>query len=343
MPSASEKQSTNLFPNLPPYTRPQHGLLSCLPTSWIPYAELIRLSRPIGIMIIYSPYLFGTLFAAVVSQPQSPPQSLFKTDVTLLIATVLLRGGAVAFNELADRDIDGKVARTRHRPMARKAISVHNGYIFVAIQATLWLVILAQFGCLGYAIPLLGLVGLYPYSKRVTDFTPVVLGPTVAWGVFIGCAAMGVDAISMFFDGEMSKAGAIGCFYLSCVVWTIIYETVYAHQDIKDDEKQGVRSMAIRLKGRPKPILSMLAILQVALLVCTGWLIGATPLYFTCSCLGVAISLGVMVGKVDLRQPSECWWWFSNGTWFVGGSIVVGFLSQIWGKDMLHFILVCIG
>ena len=290
-------------------------------------------------MIIYSPYFFGTLFAAAVSQPHLSPQSLFKTDVILLIATVLLRGGAVAFNDIADRDIDGKVARTRHRPMARKAISVHNGFIFVAAQAALWLVIMVQLAP-GYAIPLLGLVGLYPYSKRVTDFTPVVLGPTVAWGVLIGCAAMGVDAISMFFDGEMSRAGAIGCFYLSCAVWTIIYETIYAHQDIKDDEKQGVRSMAIRLKGRAKSILSMLAILQVALLVCTGWLIGATPLYFAGTCLGVATSLGVMIGKVDLRQPNECWWWFSNGTWFVGGSIVIGLLSQIWGKDMRHFSLV---
>lgn len=118
--SSSEKQPTNLFPNLPPYRPPQHGLLSHLPSSWVPYGELMRLSRPIGIVIIYCPYLFGTVFAAAVSSSSPSLASLLKPALILLIATVLLRGGAVAFNDLADRDLDGKIARTRHRPLARK-------------------------------------------------------------------------------------------------------------------------------------------------------------------------------------------------------------------------------
>ncbi|KAL2048483.1 hypothetical protein N7G274_000395 [Stereocaulon virgatum] len=339
MSSTQPKQLTNLFPHLPPYTPPQHGLLSCLPSSWVPYAELMRLSRPIGIIIIYSPYLFGTLFAAAVSKPHPPPQLLFKTNVILFIATVLLRGGAVAFNDLADREIDGRIARTRHRPLARKAISPRNGYIFVAAQAIIWLAIVAQLSqrCIGYAIPLLGLVGLYPYSKRVTDFTPVVLGFTVAWGVFVGCAAMGVDPANMVVNSATPEAYALCCFYLSCALWTNIYETIYAHQDIQDDEKQGVRSMAVRLKGREKSVLSILATLQIGLLACTGWLIHAGPAYFIGTCFGVAVSLGVMIRQVDLRQPSECWWWFANGTWFVGGSILVGFLGEMWGEDMLQY------
>lgn len=339
--SSSEKQPTNLFPDLPPYTPPQHGLLSYLPSSWVPYGELVRLSRPIGIVIIYCPYLFGTIFAAAVSDPPPTPSSLLRTDLILLIATVLLRGGAVAFNDLADRDLDGKIARTRHRPLARKAISPSNGYIFVAVQAVIWLAILAQLSedCVKYAIPLLVLVGLYTYSKRVTDFTPVPLGFTMAWGVLIGSVAMGVDPILLVLQGETAKAAALCCFYFSSGIWTNIYETIYAHQDILDDEKQGVKSMAIRLKGKVKTVLYLLAMLQVSLLACTGWLIGAGALYFAGSCFGVAASLGTMIWKVDLRQPNECWWWFSNGTWFVGGSIVFGFSSQVWGHQMLQYLL----
>ena len=329
--ATSEEKATALFADLPPYTPPQRGLLSWLPSSWVPYAELIRLSRPIGIVLIYCPYLFGTLFAAVVSPHHPLPRSLLKTNVMLLVATVFLRGSAVAFNDLADREIDGRIARTRHRPLARKAISPRNAYSFVAIQATVWLVILSQLSqrCVHYAIPLLGLVGIYPYSKRVTDFTPVVLGFTVAWGVFIGCAAMGIEPINMVTGDAAAKTYALCCFYLSCALWTNIYETIYAHQDIQDDEKQGVRSMAIRLKGSAKSVLSLLAVSQVALLACSGWLSGAGLSYFTCALLGVATSLGTMIWKVNLREPSECWWWFSNGTWFVGGSIVVGFLAEM--------------
>ena len=300
----------------------------------------MRLSRPIGIVIIYCPYLFGTVFAAAVSSSSPSLASLLKPALILLIATVLLRGGAVAFNDLADRDLDGKIARTRHRPLARKAISPRNGYIFVAVQTAIWLAILAQLSpqCVTYAVPLLVLVGLYPYSKRVTDFTPVPLGFTVAWGVFIGCVAMGVDPTHLVLDGEIAKAAALFCFYLSSATWTNIYETIYAHQDIQDDEKQGVKSMAIRLKGKVNSVLYLLAFLQVLLLAYTGWLIGAGVLYFAVACLGVAVSLGVMIWKVDLRQPSDCWWWFSNGTWFVGGSIVFGFLGQVWGDQVLQYL-----
>ena len=336
--ATSEEKSTADFADLPPYTPPQRGLLSWLPSSWVPYAELMRLSRPIGIVIIYSPYLFGTLFAAVVSPHHPTPRSLLKTNAMLFAATIFLRGGAVAFNDIADREIDGGIARTRHRPMARKAISLRNAYLFVAIQAAIWLAILSQLSerCVHYAIPLLGLVGIYPYSKRVTDFTPVVLGFTVAWGVFIGCAAMGIEPVDMVTDDVAAKTYALCCLYLSCALWTNIYETIYAHQDIEDDERQGVRSMAIRLKGSVKTVLALFAVSQVALLACSGWLIGAGLGYFAGASLGVAISVGTMIWKVNLREPSECWWWFSNGTWFVGGSIVVGFLAEMWRVQTLQ-------
>ena len=152
----------------------------------------MRLSRPIGIVTIYCPYLFGTIFAAAVSQPPPSPASILNTNLVLLIATVFSRGGAVAFNDLADRDLDGKIARTRHRPLARKASTPLNGYIFVAAQAVIWLAIQVDLSqqCIKYALPLLVFVGLCAYSKRVINLSPVPLGFTIGWGVLLDCAAM---------------------------------------------------------------------------------------------------------------------------------------------------------
>ena len=207
-------------------------------------------------------------------------------------------------------------------------------------HTAIWLAILAQLSqqCVGYAIHLLGLVLLYPYSRRVTDFTPVPLGFTVAWGVFIGCAAMGVEPVDMVIQGEASEAYALCCFYLSLAVWTNIYKTVYVHQDIEDDRKQGVKPMAIRLKDRIRSVLSLLAVLEIALFACTGWLTRSGLLYFVGVSVGVAVSLGAMIRKVDLRQPSERRWWLSNATWFVGGSIVLVVLADIWGEDTLQYV-----
>ena len=92
---------------------------------------------------------------------------------------------------------------------------------------------------------------------------------------------------------------------------------------------QRATGLFVRSKGRAKAILALLSILEVALLACTGWLIGAGPLYFPVSCFGAGSSLEAMIWKVDLKQPYECWWWFPNGTWLVGGSIADGFTIEI--------------
>ena len=292
----------------------------------------MRLYPAIGTILIYEPFLLGTLFATAVSKPHQSLSSLLKTNAILSIGGVLYAGAAVAFNDLTDLELDGKIARTRHRPLVRGAISPLNGYIFVIAQEVVWLAMIGQLSrrCFSYAIPLLGLVGAYPYSKRFTDFTPVVLGFTFAWGVFIGSAAMGIDLIELALQKDGFKiAGALCSLYLSCVVWTTVYETIYAHQDIEGDKKQRVGSMAIRLEGKAKTVLSMLAALQVVLLSCTGWLINAGSLYYASACVSVSISLAIMIWKVNLKQPRDCFWWHSHGLWLVSSGIITGFLTQI--------------
>ena len=314
------------------YLPPQEGLLSYLPKPWVPYAELLRLTRPIGIIIIHCPFLLGTLFAVAISSFLSPLHTLLITEIKLFAATVFLKGACVAYNDFADREIDGNIARTQLRPLARKAISPFAASMVVLVQASIWLAILIWIFALSllYAIPSLGLAAFYLYSKRVTDFTPVVLGLTMAWGVFIGSTAMDVDIITLaVYEHQTTPAVALVCLYFCCATWTTIYECVYAYQDILDDQKYGVRSMAVRLGNRGKYVLSVLAVLQVCLYACMGKLLNAAAWTFAGSCFWMSVSLGIMIWRVDLKQPDHCWWWFANGTWLVGGSMIAGLVSQM--------------
>ncbi|KAL9118843.1 MAG: hypothetical protein Q9187_004600, partial [Circinaria calcarea] len=184
------------------YHPPQTGLLSYLPSSWVPYAELVRLDRPTGILYFYLPFLFGLLYAACVAQPITPPSSLFTTHIPLFISIVLLRGAAVAWNDVVDRDLDRQVARCRFRPVARGAVSQTNGVAFAAAHMLIWSLILYHLPtqCVYYSIPYAILHVLYPLSKRVTDYAPLFLGLTFAWGVFVSGAALGADPVTLWSE-----------------------------------------------------------------------------------------------------------------------------------------------
>ena len=327
-----DKDNTSLLDKGTFHLPPQQGLLFYLPKPWVPYAELVRLTRPIGIIIIHCPFLLGTLFALTIATPLPPLHTLLITETKLFTATVFLRGACVAYNDLADREIDGNIARTQLRPLARKAITPFAASMVVLVHTLIWLAILMWISAMSllYAVPSLGLAAFYPYSKRVTDFTPVVLGLTMACGVFIGSAAMNVDIITLaVYEDQTAPAMALICIYSCYAIWTTIYECVYAYQDILDDQKYSVRSMAVRLGDGGKAVLSVLAVLQVCFYAYMGKLLDAASWTFAGSCFWMSIALGTMIWRVDLKQPDHCWWWFANGTWLVGGSMIAGLVSQI--------------
>lgn len=121
---------------------------------------------------------------------------------------------------------------------------------------------------------------------------------------------------------------AVLCLYFACTMWTIIIDTVYAHQDLNDDIKAGVKSLAVLMGDRTKLYLSLLAIIQVALLVFAGTECGFSFLYYLICCLGTALSLGTMLAKVDLKQPASCAWWFGPGSRLVAGCLVCGLFGE---------------
>lgn len=232
-----------------------------------------------------------------------------------------MRGAGCAINDLWDRDFDPKVSRTRLRPIARGALTPFKGLAYTGVQLLAGLGILLQFptSCLYYGIPSLLLVSTYPLAKRVTYYPQVVLGLAFSWGAIMGFPALGVDLLA-----NGSALLAAGLLYSSNIAWTVLYDMIYAHMDIKDDVKAGIKSIALKHDAETKQVLTGLAVVQVGLLTAAGWAVGAGPLFYVGSCVGPALTLGWMIKRVNLKSVKDCWWWFVNGCWITGGTISLG-------------------
>lgn len=308
---------------LPIYEAPRTGFISYLPRTWVPYAELMRLDKPAGTYYLFFPCLFSTLLAA--SYTAADPLPVLTTTLCFFSGALIMRGAGCTINDLWDRNLDPQVARTRLRPIARGAVTPFKALTFTGFQLLAGLVVLLQFppSCLYYGIPSLLLVATYPLAKRVTHYPQFVLGLTFSWGAFMGFPALGVD---LLVDAAALKA--VAALYASCVSWTVLYDMIYAHMDIKDDAKVGIKSIALRHDKDTKAVLSGLAVLQIGLLAVAGTAAGVGPAFFIGSCGSAAATLGLMIWKVKLKEVSSCWWWFRNGAWLTGGGIVCGMLAE---------------
>ncbi|KAL9003175.1 MAG: hypothetical protein Q9188_003942 [Gyalolechia gomerana] len=236
-----------------------------------------------------------------------------------------MRGAGCTINDLWDRNLDPHVARTRLRPIARRAVTPFQGITFTGFQLLAGLGLLLQFPtpCLYYGIPSLLLVATYPLAKRVTHYPQFVLGLAFSWGAFMGFPALGIDLLS-----DPTALKAVAAVYTSCISWTVLYDMIYAHMDIKDDAKVGIKSIALRHEKKTKAVLSGLAVVQTGLLATAGTIVGASPVFFIGSCGSAAATLGLMIWKVRLKEAGNCWWWFKYGAWFTGGGISLGLLAE---------------
>lgn len=310
---------------LPAYEPPKTGLLSLIPSSWVPYAELTRIDKPAGTYYLLFPCIFSTLLAAPMAAPMASPGVVLGTSLLFASGALIMRGAGCSINDLWDRNLDPKVTRTRLRPIARGAISPFKGLVFTGFQLLAGLGVLVQFPfqCLFYGIPSLLFVGSYPLAKRVTNYPQFVLGLTFSWGAIMGFPALNIDLLS-----NTSALTAAACLYSSNIAWTVLYDMIYAHMDIKDDVKAGIKSIALRHNADTKKVLTGLAAVQIGLLAGAGYAAGAGPIFFAGSCGGALLSLGLMIKRVNLKSVKDCWWWFVNGGWITGGIISVGLAAD---------------
>jgi 4-hydroxybenzoate polyprenyltransferase len=201
------------------------------PSSWTPFLHLSRIDRPIGWWLLVLPCWWSSALASIAAR-----QPLHIGDLLLfLIGAVAMRGAGSTFNDIADRAIDAKVERTRGRPLASGRVSVSAAWAFIAAQCLVGLAVLLSFNPFAIALGFssMGFVCVYPFMKRITSWPQAVLGAAFAWGGLMGWAVA---------FGSLALAPAL--LYCGAVFWTIGYDTIYAVQDVEDDEKVGIGSTA---------------------------------------------------------------------------------------------------
>ena len=212
-----------------------------LPHSLQPYAQMMRLDRPIGWWLLLLPCWWGLLLAQMKNGGGWPD---FYFAFLFLAGAIVMRGAGCVVNDLADADIDAKVARTRLRPLPSGRISKRSAVIFIAGLLLLGLLILVQFNRVTVitGICSLAIVAIYPFMKRVTDYPQFVLGLAFNWGALLGWTAL---------QGAVELPALL--LYAGGIAWTLAYDTIYAHQDKTDDALIGVRSTALKF-GKSTPV-----------------------------------------------------------------------------------------
>ena len=257
-----------------------------LPAAWRPYARLARIDRPVGIWLTFFPCL-----AALIQASQGLPE--FRLLVVFFLGAFLMRSAGSTANDIADRNFDGHVERTRLRPLASGQLRTRHALIVLAVElalAALLLFFLSPFTAL-VAVCVLPLVFIYPLCKRFTHWPQAVLGAAFNWGMLMAWAEV---------SGNI-PAGAV-VMWVGAIAWQIGYDTVYAYVDVADDTRLGLKSTAILFGRRGQAIVGLFYALTVGAWAVGGWLLDMAMPY-AIGMVIIAAHLAWQIWRVDLEKP----------------------------------------
>jgi len=241
-------------------------IFKVLPLALHKYILLFRLDRPIGFMLLFYPVSFGLSVSSKINSDFLFVISFF------LLGSIIMRSAGCIINDLWDRNIDIQIERTQTRPIASGEISVLKALISLAILLFFGFLILIQLNLesIILGIIILPLVFLYPLAKKNFFLPQLILGLIYNWGVFIGWSSSGFTV----------PFNIMLLLYVSCVIWTVIYDTIYATMDEEDDRKIGIYSSSIFFGSNKMIILNLLIITQFILLIILGNYFSYSYYYF---------------------------------------------------------------
>ena len=210
----------------------RRGVIGALPPRLRPYASLMRLDRPIGTWLLYWPCAWSVALAGV--------RGRWDLFFWLALGAFAMRSAGCVYNDIVDRNLDGKVERTRLRPLASGRVSLRSAWILVGLLCLIGFVVLLQLNLVSAVIALASIapVAAYPFMKRITWWPQAWLGIVFSWGALVGYPAV---------TGKLDPQAVL--LWLGSIAWVIGYDTLYAIQDIEDDALVGVKSSARRLGG----------------------------------------------------------------------------------------------
>lgn len=271
-----------------------------------PYFMLMRLNKPIGILLLLWPTLWG-LWLASGGKPDLKILFIFVSGV------ILMRSAGCIMNDFADRNFDGAVERTRFRPFPEGKVSTKAALGLAAVLCLCAFSLVLMCNSLTVRLSFIGLAFaiIYPFLKRITHLPQLGLGIALAWGIPMAFAAeTGTVPVSSWF------------LFASASLWSIIYDTFYAMADRADDLVIGVKSTAILFKHHDRWVIGILQLLLILMLGVTGLVFHLKQIYFF-SLLGAAVFFLYQQWLIKDRHPKQCLSAFENNQW-VGFVVFLG-------------------
>lgn len=276
---------------------------------------LIRLDKPIGIYLLFFPCCWGVLAA---TETLDALKYNFFFIVLFLFGSIIMRGAGCIINDIFDRNLDKNVLRTRERPIASGKIRVLDAIIFFLFLCCLGLAILLSLNFISIIIGLISfiLLVLYPLAKRLTYWPQLVLGLTFNTGVLIG-----YSSVSGYIDYSILSLYCAGIF------WTLGYDTIYAIQDIRDDEKIGIKSTALLFGKSVRIWVSFFYFLMMIMLFIYG-ITSDIAYYYFLGLVFVALILYRQINQLSLNNTAKCLELFKSNQ-YVGLLICFTLLTKL--------------
>ena len=285
------------------------------PLSWQPYLRLGRFDRPIGIWLLLFPCWWSQTLAEVTRGEPYPNLTLL---ALFAVGATAMRAAGCAYNDLVDRDIDALVERTAGRPIPSGQISPASAVIFIIACALVGLAVLLRMNTftVQLAIASVLIVLIYPFAKRIISYPQLVLGLVFMWGALVGWAAV---------KGSLGLPPLV--LYAGCILWTVGYDTIYAHQDAEDDALIGLGSTALLFGENTVSYVGALYGLAVVLWLIAGAMAGTHLVYFLAVTL-VFLQMTWQVSTLDIKDPANCLRRFRSNR-DVGAAVFLGLVADM--------------
>ena len=282
-----------------------------IPAGWVPYVAVTRIDRPVGTLLLLWPTLAALWLAA-----EGTPSLL--NVIVFTLGTFLMRSAGCVINDIADRNFDGSVERTRERPLVTGALSLRNAAILLAVLLLLAASLLLFLNPLArwLALAAVAIAGTYPFMKRWTYLPQVVLGAAFGWGIV------------MAFAAESGRVGSEGwLLFVASLTWIVAYDTFYAMVDRDDDLRAGIKSTAILFGAQDRFMIGLLQGATLCGLALLGQRLGFGASYW----LALAIMAVLFLYQQHItrkRERDACFRAFLNNTW-VGFALFAGVVTEL--------------
>ncbi len=277
-------------------------------TNLYAYWRLMRFDKPIGIFLL----LWPTLWAVWIAGNGHPSMKIL---IIFILGVVLMRAAGCIINDVADRNFDSHVTRTKSRPLVTKEVSIKEAITLTVILCLLSFILVLQLNIktISLATLALALSTLYPFTKRWTYLPQLVLG--ASW--YIG--------LLMAFSAQQNQIPFIAyLLYITVVLWTVAYDTLYAMVDREDDVKIGIKSTAILFGQWDRLWVGILQLLVILLLTALGHSIQASWSYYV-AILAASLLFIYQQWLIRQRESSFCLKAFLNNN-YVGLVLFIGIL-----------------